>query len=169
MTSSIPRQLPIAIALIAAFTLGALFAAGFGKAEVAPTVVRVAMAESADVKGAPGRTMTLNRVDVAPGAKLAPHYHRGTQIARVDEGVLTYTVFTGGVVVRRGEPGVDARVVRRIRAGQTGRIQAGQWIVEQPGTKHRAANRGGKPVVIYLAALLEDGAPPSTPYTPHSD
>ncbi|HWN73561.1 MAG TPA: hypothetical protein VNN15_07140, partial [Solirubrobacterales bacterium] len=53
--------------------------------------------------------------------------------------------------------------VRKIAAGQTGRLSAGQWIVEQPSDIHEAANRGSKPVVIYLATLLQTDAPPATP------
>ena len=51
----------------------------------------------------------------------------------------------------------------RITAGHTGRIHAGDWIVEQPTTHHRAANRGTKKIVIFLGTLLKHGAPPSTP------
>jgi hypothetical protein len=54
-------------------------------------------------------------------------------------------------------------VVRRIGAGETAPIRAREWIVEQPTEVHRAANRGERPVVIYLATLLEAGAPPATP------
>ena len=52
-----------------------------------------------------------------------------------------------------------------IAAGQTARIQAGQWLVEQPSDIHEAANRGSSPVVIYLATLLKNGSPPATPIT----
>jgi hypothetical protein len=53
--------------------------------------------------------------------------------------------------------------MHKIAAGQTAAIGAGQWIVEQPSDVHEAANRGTKPVVLYLATLLKSGAPPSTP------
>jgi quercetin dioxygenase-like cupin family protein len=104
-----------------------------------------------------------SRVVVEPGARLALHHHLGTQVARVQSGVLGYTVRRGSVVVRSGESDQSPQVVRRIGAGQTGSIRAGEWIVEQPSVIHQAANRGTEPVVIYLATLLEKGAPPSTP------
>jgi quercetin dioxygenase-like cupin family protein len=160
-----PRLL-IAVALCAAFVLGALAPVGFGAAETAPTVVRNALAQTNAVQGAPGRTMVLSRVAVEPGAELALHHHLGTQIARVTAGTLTYTVREGSVVVRRGEADQDPKVVRTIGAGQTGRIRAGDWIVEQPTDIHQAANRGSERVVIYIATLLKDGAPPSTPVPP---
>jgi hypothetical protein len=53
--------------------------------------------------------------------------------------------------------------VGTIKAGQTGRIKAEGWIVELPSDVHRAANNAAKPVTIYIATLLEAGAPPATP------
>lgn len=124
---------------------------------------RDAMAQTDGVRGAPGRELVLSKVTVPPGANLPLHRHRGTQVARVESGTLTYTVRSGSAVVRRGQSDRRPRIVRTIHAGETARIRAGEWIVEQPSDIHRAANRGGSPVVIYLATLLEAGAPPATP------
>ncbi len=124
---------------------------------------REALAATSSVRGAPGRTMVLSKVVVDPGAKLALHRHQGTQISRIASGVLTYTVERGSAVVREGDAEDHPRKVRTIHAGQTARLRPGQWLVEQPSDVHRAANRGGRPVVIYLATLLEAGAPPATP------
>jgi quercetin dioxygenase-like cupin family protein len=109
--------------------------------------------------------MVLSKVVVEPGAKLALHHHLGTQISRVASGTLTYTVRQGSAVLREGDAEKAPRLVRTIAAGQTARIQAGQWLVEQPSDIHEAANRGSTPVVIYLATLLKKGAPPATPVT----
>jgi quercetin dioxygenase-like cupin family protein len=163
MLRSARPRLPIALALIVAFTLGALLPAAFAQTETAPTAVRNALAESSKVQGAADRTMVLSRVLVEPGAKLALHHHLGTQVARVQAGTLTYTVRRGSVVVRRGESDQDPQTVRTIKAGQTANIRAGQWIVEQPSDIHEAANRGSTPVVIYIATLLKTGAPPASP------
>jgi len=156
-------RLLVAVALFAAFGLGVVAPVGHGDTKAAPSVVRNALAQTSVVQGAPGRTMVLSRVAVAPGAELALHHHLGTQVARIAAGTLTYTVREGSVVVRRGEADRDPKVVRTIAAGQTGRIRAGEWIVEQPSTIHQAANRGAEKVVIYISTLLKDGAPPSTP------
>ncbi len=163
MTRLAKPRLAIVLALAVGIGLGALLPTAFGKTEAAPTAIRNALAQTSNVKGAPGRTMVLSRVVVEPGAKLATHHHLGTQVARVQGGVLSYTVRRGSVVVRRGESDQSPTVVRKIAAGQTGRIAAGEWIVEQPSDVHEAANRGSTPVVIYIATLLEAGAPPSTP------
>jgi len=102
---------------------------------------------------------------VEPGARLALHRHLGTQIARIVSGTLTYTVRQGAATIRKGESDQDPQLVRRLEAGDTARIRPGQWIVEQPSDIHEAANRGSAPVVIFLATLLRDGAPPATPVT----
>jgi quercetin dioxygenase-like cupin family protein len=126
------------------------------------TVVRTPLAESTKVKGASDRTLGLSRVTIPAGGTIALHHHEGTQIAFIQKGVLTYTVKAGSVRVMSG-PADEAKAVRKISAGQTGKIRAGQWIVEQPSTIHEAANKGKGPIVIYLATLLKTGAPPSTP------
>ncbi len=163
MTKLAKPRFAIVLALAIGVALGALLPAAFGKTEAAPTAIRNALAQTSHVQGAPGRTMVLSRVVVEPGAKLATHHHLGTQIARVQTGVLTYTVRRGSAVVRSGESDRNPTLVRKIAAGQTAAIRAGQWIVEQPSDIHEAANRGPNPVVLYLATLLQQGASPSTP------
>jgi quercetin dioxygenase-like cupin family protein len=151
------------LAVLAALALGTLLPGAFADEATEPTAVRSALAQSGKIQGAPGRTMVLSRVVVEPGAKLALHHHLGTQISRIASGTLTYTVRQGSAVVNEGDAEKDPRRVRTIAAGQTARIQPGQWLVEQPSDIHEAANRGTKPVVIYLATLLKSGAPPATP------
>ncbi len=158
------RRRSILAALCALVAVAALSAyAGAQMAGDPEPVVREALAQDVDPAGAKGRTLGLSRVDVQPGAQLALHRHPGVQIARIDQGVLTYTVVTGAVNVWRGNPEAKATKVRRIRAGQTAPIRAGQWIVEKPGTIHRAANRGKKTIVIYISSLFRNGAPPAIP------
>lgn len=155
----------VPLALAVGLAMGALISSAFGQSEAAPTAVRNALAQTSNVQGAPDRTLVLSRVVVEPGAKLATHHHLGSQVARIQSGVLRYTVRRGSVVVRRGESDQHPAVVRKIAAGQSGSIGAGEWIVEQPSDIHEAANRGSVPVVIYLATLLKKGAPPATPVT----
>jgi quercetin dioxygenase-like cupin family protein len=147
-----------ALALVAAGVLVGRVIAQSGDS----TVVRTPLAESTKVKGAAGRTLGLGRVTLPAGGTIALHHHAGTQIAYIQKGVLTYTVKTGSVSVMSG-PADAATVVRKIGAGKTGKIRAGQWIVEQPSTIHQAANNGSGPILIYVATLLESDAPPSTP------
>src|SRR6476660_8742569 len=44
---------------------------------------------------APGQQLYLQRVTIAPGAKLPQHFHQGTQVARIPGGLLTYDIATG--------------------------------------------------------------------------
>lgn len=155
----------VVLALATAFALGALLPGAVGKTVVEPTAIRDALAQTSKVQGAANRTLVLSRVEVEPGAKLALHHHLGTQVAHIEAGTLTYTVRRGSAVIKTGQSDQSPRVVRKIAAGQTAPIRAGQWIVEQPSDIHEAANRGTAPVVIYLATLLESGAPPATPVT----
>lgn len=152
------------VALCALLVVAALSAyAGAAMMDVAKPVTRQALAVGVSPAGAKARTLGLSRVDVPAGARLALHRHPGTQIARVQEGVLTYTVVTGSVDVMRGDPEAGATKARTIAAGETGRIRAGRWIVERPGTIHRAANRGKRKIVIYVASLFKTGAPAAIP------
>lgn len=156
-------RLVVVFALAVGIVLGALLPGAFGDSKVAPTAIRKALAQTSEVRGAPGRTMVLSRVVVEPGAKLATHHHLGTQIARIQSGVLRYTVRRGSVVVRHGESDQSPTLVRTIEAGQTADLRAGEWIVEQPSDIHEATTGGSDPVVIYIATLLKKGAPPATP------
>jgi quercetin dioxygenase-like cupin family protein len=147
-----------AVGLLAAgVAVGAVIAQSGGS-----TVTRTSLAQSTKVKGAKGRTLGLSRVTIPAGGTIALHHHEGTQVAYIKSGVLTYSVKKGSVTVMTGT-GDNPVVVRKIGAGQTGKIRAGQWIVEQPSTIHQAANNGKAKIVIYLSTLLRTGAPPSTP------
>jgi quercetin dioxygenase-like cupin family protein len=123
------------------------------------------LVEARDPVGAPGRTLRMYRVRLAPGAVIPPHHHPGTQASLVTRGTLTYWVMTGSVTVRRGDPDAagGARVVRRVKAGQKVRISAGEWIVEQPTEFHHAANHSDGPVEIQISALFRSGEPLSIP------
>lgn len=163
MPTPVRLGLTVALCALAACVVGALLPGAFAGETSEPTAVRSALARSEKVQGAPQRTMVLSRVVVEPGAKLALHHHLGTQISRIASGTLTYTVRKGSAVVNEGDAEKGPRRVRTVAAGQTARIKPGQWLVEQPSDIHEAANRGGSPVVIYLATLLQSGAPPATP------
>lgn len=138
------------------------FAAGAHKG-AAPPISRVALAQQPGPVGAPGRTLGLSRVKISPAARIALHHHPGTQLAYIQRGVLTYSVRSGSVNVMRGAADGSPKLIRRIGQGQTAKISAAEWIVEQPGTIHRARNDGRAPVVILLATLFTNGSPPSLP------
>ena len=154
-------RLTLAVAATALVAIGAV--AGYVIAQSGgATAVRTPLAQSTKVKGAKGKTLGLSRVTIPAGGTIALHHHEGTQVAYIQSGVLTYTVKSGSVTVMSG-PADSPTVVRKISGGRTAKIQAGQWIVEQPSTVHQAENHGSAKIVIYLSTLLRTGAPPSTP------
>jgi quercetin dioxygenase-like cupin family protein len=153
----------VAVAVAIAITLAAGAFAARMHASATPTVSRVALAQQVNPRGAPGRTLGVSRVTIAPGAQIALHHHPGTQLAYIERGVLTYTVRDGSVNVMRGAADQSPKLVRKVRAGQTGKIRAGEWIVEQPSTIHSARNDGTVAVRILLATLFTNGSPPSLP------
>jgi quercetin dioxygenase-like cupin family protein len=107
---------------------------------------------------APGQELYLQRVTIAPGAKLAQHFHQGTQVARVLSGVLTYDVVSGQALVTHTDGTSET-----IDAPTTIKLRRGESLVETQGLVHFGSNAGKRPVVIELAALLQAGAPLATP------
>lgn len=107
---------------------------------------------------APGQRLGLWHVVVPVGTGLPPHWHPGYQLARIESGILRYTVLTGSLVVIRPDG-----TTLTVEAGETYDITAGTTVVEQPRSEHAAENAGDVPVNIVLATLFEDGAEPAIP------
>jgi mannose-6-phosphate isomerase-like protein (cupin superfamily) len=113
-----------------------------------------------------GYRLSLTRAVIPPGAAFAPHRHPGMQTSYIESGTLQFKVFRGAVRVYRGFADGAQKLVRTIRAGQTGLVSHGQWIVENQFLWHQGANVGRKPVVILLATLLRADKPPAIPVKP---
>jgi quercetin dioxygenase-like cupin family protein len=113
---------------------------------------------SARPANAPGQELYLQRVTIAPGAKLPEHYHQGTQVARILAGVLTYDIASGSATVTRKDGSTQT-----VTAPATVKLRTGDGLVETEGLEHHGSNSGKKPVVIEIASLLQAGAPLSTP------
>jgi quercetin dioxygenase-like cupin family protein len=101
--------------------------------------------------------LALGRVTIMPGAVIPVHHHPGTQIGAVVQGTLSYSVYTGTVEWHRENDSAGAPQV--IGAGETVQVQAGDALVEAPGSIHQGRNDGDVPVVIYLSTLFPSGAP----------
>ena len=162
-----PARRMLSVVVVVAL-LPAVGAAGYAlgaDAQSDQAATREALAQVVKPPGAPGRTLGLSRVSIPARTALAPHRHPGDQIAYIERGTLTYTVRTGVVRVYRGAADASPRLVGTVRAGQTRRVPAGDWVVERQGDVHFGANRGRRPVVILLATLFTSGSPPSIPVT----
>jgi quercetin dioxygenase-like cupin family protein len=166
ITSRHRRLVALLVAILVIASVGGLIAAGRGASAANPPMAqRIDLA--AGLPGfAPGYRLSLTEAVVPPGAGFAPHRHPGMQVAYIESGTLQFTVFRGRVKVFRGHPGATQELVRVIRAGRTGSIRTGEWIIETPSVWHRGANVGRTRVVILLATLLRKGEPPAIPVTP---
>jgi quercetin dioxygenase-like cupin family protein len=135
--------------------VGAAFAA-----DVMPTttngITRTPLGQASPAN-APGQVLYLQRVTIAPGAKLAEHYHQGTQLARVVSGVLTYNIVSGTAAITHKTGQMEDRVGPAVV-----HLHPGDSLVETAGLVHYGANATRHKVVIELAALLEAGAPLAT-------
>jgi hypothetical protein len=148
----------IALAVAAGCTAAVgTVAYGAGAAKSPAPITRTVYGTAAP-DNAPGQSLSLQQVVIAPGAKLTEHFHEGTQLATVRAGVLTYDVVSGSVLVTRA----GAKTTRAFGPGVV-KLHMGDTIVENESLVHFGANRAKVPVVIELAALLHDGAPLSTP------
>lgn len=114
-------------------------------------VVKSILAQEKDPPGAPGRTLSLVRYTIAPGAQLPAHIHPGVQLASIESGTLTYTVVSGtATVTRQGSTTPEAAT-----GPTTIMLGPGDAVAENDGMVHFGANATSAPVVI-LASLLTD-------------
>ncbi len=127
-----------------------------GKPTTSNGITRIPLGEASPTN-APGQVLYLQRVVIAPGARLAEHFHQGTQVATVTKGTLTYNIVVGTVTITDADG-----TTRDVTGPKVVRLRAGQSLVERAGLTHYGANETSGRVVIELAALLERGAPLST-------
>ena len=116
-------------------------------------VQRDILATDVDPPGAPGRTLTLARYTIAPGAQLSPHVHPGVQVAFIRSGSLTYTVISGTASVRRA----GASDPEPVTGPATTTLGPGDSVTETGDMVHFGANNTDEPLVIEATLLTEDG------------
>jgi len=146
----------VALVALVAFAVVGLAVAAYAAKDKEPT--RRIVYATTEPQNAPGQTMNLQQVEIDPGAKLPEHFHAGTQIATIKEGVLTYQVVSGSVMVVRKDGSTET-----LSSPNTVKLRVGDSIVENEGLVHYGANEGKKLVVIEVAALLHTGEPLATP------
>lgn len=116
-------------------------------------VLRQVLGELDEVPGAPDRTLSLVRYEIAPGAELPVHIHPGVQMAWIDSGTLTYTVESGTALVRRAGTETDEDL-----SGPTATdLEPGDAVIELEDMVHFGANHTDEPVVILATLLTETG------------
>jgi hypothetical protein len=159
----------LALSLVAALVTGGVLVA----TAQTQTVVRSLPTQATRVDlaaGMPsfarGYRLSLTRAVIPPGAAFPPHRHPGMQVSYIESGTLQFKVFRGAVSAYRGNADGSQKLVRTIRAGHTGSISRGQWIVENQFLWHQGANVGRNTVVILLATLLRADKPAAIPVEP---
>ncbi len=124
-------------------------------------VIKDILGTEVDPPGATGRTLTLIRYRIGAGAKLAPHIHPGVQLASIRSGILTYTVVSGTVIVRRAGTTTD----EQLTAPVTTKLRPGDAVTELDGVVHYGANDTTKPIVIDATLLTRTGEDLAVPVT----
>ena len=114
--------------------------------------MRDILGTSVNPPGAAGRTLTLVKYTIAPGAQLAPHVHPGVQVATIQSGTLTFTILSGSTTVKRAG-GASETVTGPV----TTMLRAGDQVTENEAMVHFGANNTGEPVVILATLLTESG------------
>lgn len=166
VTSRHRRVIALFVVMLLIASVGGVVMAGGGASAANPPMAQRIDLAAGLPSFAPGYRLSLTEAIVPPGAGFAPHRHPGMQVAYIESGTLQFTVFRGKVKVFRGHPGATQKLVRVLRAGHTGSIRTGEWIIETPSVWHRGANVGRKRVLILLATLLREGKAPAIPVTP---
>ncbi len=153
------RRAFVAVVFLAVVATGAVAAAQTTTTTAASSNTGITRTDlgSALPANSPGQQLYLQRVTIAPGAKLPQHFHQGTQVAHIISGVLTYDIASGAAGVTRADGKTET-----VSAPATIKLRRGDGLVETQGLVHHGSNAGKRPVVIEIASLLQEGAPLST-------
>lgn len=146
------RFAPVLVLVVAAACGGGGSGSPSGTTSTTVAVVREILATDAVPPGAPGRTLTLVKYTIAPGAQLPAHVHPGVQLAAIQSGTLTYTVLSGTASVKRADGSTEA-----VTGPATIRLEAGDEVTETENMVHFGANATDDPVVILATLLTESG------------
>jgi quercetin dioxygenase-like cupin family protein len=120
-------------------------------------IVRQLLGET-QAPDAPGQTLSLWRYTIPAGAELAPHVHRGVQVARIVIGSFRYDVDEGEATVVRADGTVET-----LGSGDSAELRAGDTVVEHAGLAHGGVNAGRLPVVIVASSLVATGEDLTSP------
>ena len=103
--------------------------------------------------------LNMYKVTIPKGTTLPLHYHPGTQLVRVQQGDLTYTVERSTAYLSIPRAGMDPKKIA-IRAGQTRVVRPGQGVVEPAGMRHFAS--APPSTVILVVSILKPKASAGT-------
>lgn len=118
-----------------------------------PAVQRDILGQVVDPPGAEHSTLSVVRYTIPAGAELHAHIHPGVQVARIEEGELTYTIEFGAATIRRAAADADEQVA----GPATITLGPGDTVTEFATMVHFGANQTDRPLVIIATLLTADG------------
>jgi mannose-6-phosphate isomerase-like protein (cupin superfamily) len=110
---------------------------------------------------APGQELQLVRVDVAPGATVAPHTHPGTIALCLESGSFTFGIVEGVATVTRAATAATPEAAEQLADAETMLAPGDCVTINASTTVHTLRNTGG-PAVIWQAQLYALGATATT-------
>jgi len=110
---------------------------------------------------APGQELQLVRVDVAPGATVAPHTHPGTIALCLESGSFDFGIVEGTATVTRAATAATPEAAEQLADAETVLAPGDCVTFDASHTVHTLRNTGG-PAVIWQAQLYAIGEPPTT-------
>jgi mannose-6-phosphate isomerase-like protein (cupin superfamily) len=110
---------------------------------------------------APGQELQLVRVDVAPGATVAPHTHPGTIALCLESGSFDFGIVEGTATVTRAATAATPEAAEQLTGAETVLAPGDCVTFDASKSVHTLRNTGG-PAVIWQAHLYTLGAPATT-------
>ena len=158
--------------------LAAWLAAGLGPRwtdaqDATPMTGMTTMPAGAGVKGvvlariappaAPGQELQLFRLELAPGAIIAPHTHPGVIASCVAAGALGFTLLSGTGTVTRAATAATPTAAEPLVPGREVVLAPGDCLTFDATTHaHSGRNAAAGPTVLWEAHLYAAGQPLTT-------
>ena len=110
---------------------------------------------------AAGQELQLVRVEVAPGATVAPHTHPGTIALCLESGSFNFGIVEGTATVTRAATAATPEAAEQLANAETVLTPGDCVTFDASQTVHTLHNTGG-PAVIWQAQLYALGEPATT-------
>ena len=108
---------------------------------------------------APGYTLQMLKLTLAPGTTIAMHHHPGPVIISVASGQFTTSFAESSAVITRAGAAADA-TPEPVDSGEEYVLNPGDTVSYDANTMgHVMKNAGTEPLVLIASVLFEDGQP----------
>jgi mannose-6-phosphate isomerase-like protein (cupin superfamily) len=110
---------------------------------------------------ASGQELQLVRVEVAPGATVAPHTHPGTIALCLESGSFDFGIVEGMATVTRADSAATPEAAEQLADAET-KLEPGDCVTFDASTTVHTLHNSGGPAVIWQAHLYALGDPATT-------